>query len=180
MSAHTLSKTADRQRGFTLPELLISTAITSVVMSQIVVALITSQRLFEATVADLELSLQSRALREKILFDVNVEDGGLMNVSQSELSVEDKNTGNGWGKGLKFKPAKGAANRLALGTNKKLKADRGAEAWLARGPATLESEDVFKLVSSNGTILVNMDLVISISNRKYGQQHQAKSQIMNE
>lgn len=42
-----------RRGGFTLPELLVATAVTAVVMSQVVVALVTSQRLFEATVADL-------------------------------------------------------------------------------------------------------------------------------
>lgn len=101
-----------------------------------------------------------------------------MNVSQSELTVENPN--KGWGKGLKFKPKKGAGNRLALGTNKKLKADRGKESWLANGAAVLQSEDVFSVVSSNGTILVNLDLSISISTRKYEQQNQAQSQIMNE
>lgn len=180
MNATPPPTSTSRRAGFTLPEVLIATAITAVVMSQIVVALVTSQRLFEATVADLELSLQSRALREKLLFDITAEDGGLMNASQSELSVENPSAGSGWGNGLKFKPKKGSGNRLALGTNKKLKADRGSEAWLGRGPGTFRSEDVFKVVSSNGTILVNMDLVISISNRKYEQKHQAQSQIMNE
>ena len=178
MNALRTSCPTARRGGFTLPELLVATAVTAVVMSQVVVALVTSQRLFEATVADLELSLHSRALREKVLFDINDDEGGLMNVSQSELTVENPN--KGWGKGLKFKPKKGSGNRLALGTNKKLKADRGKESWLANGAAVLQSEDVFSVVSSNGTILVNLDLSISISTRKYEQQNQAQSQIMNE
>lgn len=180
MLLHKERMSVSRRSGFTLTELVVSTALTSLIMSQIVVALVTSQRLFEATVADLELSLQSRALREKILFNITPEEGGLMNVCLSELAVENPH-GSGKGKGLKFKSKKGQGNRLALGENKKLLADRGNALWLATGASILQTEDVFQIVSNrNAVVTINLDLMLQIANRKYGQQHQAQVQIMNE
>jgi len=166
------------REGFTLPELMVASALTAVIMTHIMAALITSQRLFEATVADLELSLHARALREKVLYNITPEDGGLMNVCQSELEVGNPN--KGWGDSLKFKPKKGAGNRLALGKNKKLKADREVAEWLARGAPVIQSESLFQAVANNGTIVVNLDLAIPIAQRKYEQRHQAQAQIMNE
>jgi len=164
--------------GFTLPELMVASALTTIIVAHVITALVTSQRLFEATVADLELSLQSRALREKVLFNITPEEGGLMNACQSELAVE--NPDKGWGKSLKFKSKKGLGNRLALGHDRKLKADREAEKWLARGATVLQSESLFYVVASNGTVVVNLDLAIPVAQRKYEQSHQAQSQIMNE
>jgi len=163
--------------GFTLTEVLLATAVTSVVFSQIVVALVSSQRMYEATIADVELSLQSRALREKLLFSIN-EDGGLMNACQSELEVENPNKGKG--NGLKFKPKKGAKNRIALNSKKKLKADKGKENWLTCGALVFQGTNVFSVVASNGTIRADLDMAILIGNRTYGQQQVIEAQIMNE
>lgn len=178
--AQTLPQQAPRARchGFTYAEVLMATALTAVVMSQVVTALVTSQRLFESTVADLELSLHSRELREKVLFNIIPDEGGLMNISQSELTIE--NGKKGWGDGIRFKPKKGPGNRLALGKNKKLKADRGNPAWLARGAFILQTNELFCAVASNGTILVNLDVAIPVNGRIYGQRHQIQSQILNE
>jgi len=168
-----------RRDGFTLTELMISTALTAVILPQIVIALISSQRLFEETVADLELTLQSRVLREKLLFNIVPEEGGLMNASLSELSVENET--KGWGKGLKFKPKKGASNRLALGGNKKLSAARGKTKWIEGGIPVFQTDQIFQIVSNNtGTVLINLDLAIRVSTRKYEQQNQAQVQIVNE
>lgn len=171
------SRPRDR-RGFTLIEVMISTALTMVVMSQIMMAMISSQRMLEATYADMELSLQSRALREKLLYNIN-EDGGLMNACQSELSLVNGNKNKG--DGINFKSKKGPKNRVQLGGKKKLVADlhRGGN-WLECGPMTFQGTNVFGLYMTNGTIEVNLDVVIPISSRRYQQQNLIKSQIMNQ
>lgn len=163
--------------GFTLTEVLVATAITSVVFSQIVVALVSSQRMYEATIADVELSLRSRALREKLLFNIN-EDGGLMNACQTELEVENPNKGKG--NGLTFKPNKGSKNRIALNNKKKLKADNGKENWLTCGPLVFQGTNVFSVVATNGTIQADLNMAILIGKRTYGQQQLIQAQIMNE
>lgn len=172
------NKRKRRRNGFTLTELMISTALTAVIMSQAIAALVSSQRLLEETVADLELTLQSRALREKLLFNIVPEEGGLMNASLSELAVENKK--NKGGNGLKFKPRKGASNRLALGSDKKLSADRGKARWIAGGTPVFQTEEIFQVVSNDtGTVIINLDLALHVSTRKYKQQSQAQVQIMN-
>lgn len=47
-----------RRQGFTLPEVLIATAITTMVMAQAATTLVASHRLLEATAADIELTFQ--------------------------------------------------------------------------------------------------------------------------
>lgn len=166
------------RRGFTLIEVMVSTALTLVVMTQVVMAIISCQRMLEATFADMELSLQSRALREKLLYNIN-EDGGLMNACQSEVSLVNGN--NNKGDGISFKPNKGKKNRLLMGGKKKLVADLNRhEKWLECGTMVFQGTNVFGLYMTNGTIEVNLDVVIPISNRRYQQQNMVKAQIMNE
>ena len=170
-----------RQSGFTLTELLVATALTTVIMSQVLGALIMSQKMVEATLADLELALQSRVLREKVLFNINEDDGGLMNICLSDLAVENPNKGKG--KGLKIKPRNGKGNnRIALNAKNKLKADRGRsddEDWLLGGNFYIQTNEVFEVVASNGTVLVNLDLAVPIRSRTYSQRYQIQSQILN-
>lgn len=164
--------------GYTLTELLVATAVTSLVMSQIAVALITSQRMFESTLADMELSLQSRALREKLLFSIN-DEGGLMSACQSDLSLVNGNKNKG--SGLVFKPKKGQKNKVAMGVKKRLVADSMKKnAWLDCGTMVFEGTNVFGLFMTNGVIEVNVDVAIPIAKRKYRQQNLVKAQIMNE
>jgi len=163
--------------GYTLVEVLVATAVTSIVVGQMMTALIASQRLFEATLADAHLSLASRALREKVLYRIN-EDGGLMNASRSELEMQNKN--QGWGNGVVFKPRKGKKNRIMLNSNMRLHADNGPAKWLESGTMELQSNKVFHDVISNAVIEVNLDLILPIRNRIYNQKHLVKSQIINE
>lgn len=171
-------KRGSKQKGgFTYTEVLMSTAIAAVVMSQVAVALYTSQRVFEAAVADMELTLYTRELREKILFNLNPDEGGLMNASQSQITIEDNN--GRWGGSIRFRPARGQPNRLRRGNNRKFALDRGRPGWLSKGRTVIKSENVFSLVSSNGTIEVNIDVAIEINGRTYGQNNQFNSQILN-
>ena len=165
-------------RGFTLIEVMISTALTLLVLSQVVMAMISSQRMLEATFADMELSLQSRVLREKLLYNIT-DNGGLMNVCQSELLLVNGNKNKG--DGISFKSSRGPKNRLLLGNNKKLIADQNRRNnWLDCGTMVFQGTNVFGLYMTNGTIEVNLDVVIPISNRRYQQQNLMRAQIMNE
>nr|HPK38215.1 hypothetical protein [Kiritimatiellia bacterium] len=103
----------------------------------------------------------------------------LMNAGLNELGIEDPKP-NGKGKKLKFKPKRGPANRLRLGNNKKLTADRSRPAWLENHTPDFQSEDLFSVVpGNNGTLLLDLDLGFQIRNRSYRQRNQAKIQIMN-
>lgn len=169
---------AHRLRGFTLTELLFSTALTGLIMSQVVVVLVSSQRVIEATMADVELSIQTHELREKLLFSVN-DEGGLMDACKSELSFENEN--KKWGNGVVFKPQKGKKNRVVLGADKRLVADSAKhDKWLACGTMIFQGTNVFCNAVTGGVIRVNMDVAIQIGNRTYRQQHLTDSQIMNE
>lgn len=164
--------------GYTMTELLVATAVTSLVMSQIAVALVTSQRMFESTMADMELALQSRALREKLLFSIN-DEGGLMNACQTDLTLVDGNKNKG--SGLVFKPKKGQKNKVVLGGKKRLVADSMKKnAWLDCGMMVFEGTNVFGLYMTNGVIEVNVDVALPVAQRKYRQQSLVKAQIMNE
>lgn len=177
MEQHCQSDGVRGRRGFTLTEVMISTALTAVIISQTVIALVSSQRVLEATIADVELSVQTRALREKLLFDVN-EDGGLMNASQSDLKFLNEN--KGWGDGIEYKPKKGAKNRLTFGTKKKLVADHGKARWLDCGTMLFKETAVFGNCLTSGVIRVNLDVVLPVGSRSYSQRHIVESQIMNE
>ncbi|MFO7937806.1 MAG: prepilin-type N-terminal cleavage/methylation domain-containing protein [Kiritimatiellia bacterium] len=166
--------------GFTLIETLIASSITVIIFGQICITIVSAQRLLEATFAETHLSLKSREMREKLLFRVN-SDGGLMNADQTELIIKETGGGSGrWGKGIQFKPRKGRKNVISLGRNKKLKAEIGnGQRWLSPGTIEFQTEDVFSHNTSNQSIRVNLDLTMPVGDRRYNQQHQIRSQIIN-
>jgi len=162
--------------GFTLVEVLVSTALTCVILSQVCIALVSSQRMLEATMADVELSLQSHALREKLFYDIN-DDGGLMNACKNELVFESK----GGGDGVTFKPKKGKKNKVKLGANKRLAASsQKNDRWLDCGTLAFQGTNVFVDAVTGGIIRVNMDLSLSIGSRTYRQKQVVQTQVMNE
>lgn len=169
------------RHGFTLTETMFVTAITCVVIAMGSTTLAASIRLFEATVADIELSLRSRALREKLLYQLNDAapgEGGLMSARFSELQIQNPNA-NGRGNGLLFRPRNGPSNRLAM-NNRKVRADRGNARWLETGNLVFNSNDIFASVSNdNGIVVLNLDLSLQIGTRVYSQQDKAVVQIMN-
>ena len=162
--------------GFTLVEILVSTALTGVILSQASIVLVSSQRVLEATMADVELSLQSHALREKLFYAIN-DDGGLMDACRSELVFESK----GGGDGVTFRPKRGQPNRVKLGANKRLAANSQKKGkWLECGTLVFQGTNVFVDVVTGGVIQVNMDLSLSVGTRKYTQKQVVQTQIMNE
>jgi len=156
-----------------------STALTAVIASQVVVALVSSQRVIEATMADIELSLKTRELREKILYRVN-DEGGLMDACESDLSV--KNANEGWGDGVEYKPKKGTKNSIKVDDKKKLVAsNEKSDNWLKCGTMDLSvPNNIFSSVVTNGGVQVNLDMSLIIGTRTYTQKHRVQTQIVNE
>ena len=168
------------RHAFTMTELMMATALTALVLSQTGMALLSCLRMFEATVADMELSLQSRALREKLLYHIYT-DGGLMSACQSGLVLVNA-TGSS-GKGVTFKPVNGQQNTVTLDSTKKLVANRNMDTkWLNCGTALFQGTNVFSFSSSTGTVDtvdVTLDMAITIATRKYVQRSLVKVQVMN-
>lgn len=180
MTATHATPTSSRQ-GFTLTEVLFVTALTSLIIAMGGPTLVASIRLFEATVADIELALQSRALREKLLYhvdDATPGEGGLMNSEFSQLQIQNPNA-QGKGRGLMFKPRRGPPNRLTM-NNRRIRADRGNARWLTAGNLRFRSDNVFSPVpSDNGILVVDMGLSLQVGSREYTHQDEAVVQIMN-
>jgi len=161
--------------GFTLTEVVLSTALSGLIVSQVATTLISSQRLMEATMADVELSIQTRELREKLFYDIN-DDGGLMEANDGSLTFKS----NGGGDSLSFRPKRGGANRVALGSNKRLKADnQKADRWLECGTMFFQGTNLFANAMTNLAIQVNVNVAISVRTRTYTQQHLFQTKVMN-
>ena len=168
------------RRGFTLTEVLFVTALTSLIIAMGIPTLVASIRLFEATAADIELSLRSRSLREKLLYQVDdtaTGERGLMGSEFSQLQLPNPNA-QGKGRGLRFKPRRGPPNRLAV-NNRRIRADRGNESWLSIGRLEFRSEEIFSLDSDPGIVMVSLDLSLQIGSRMYTHQDEMVVQIMN-
>ena len=168
------------RRAHTLTELLIATALAVVILSQVGMALISCLRLFEATVANMELSLRSRSLREKLLYRINT-DGGLMSACQTGLSLVNGVAGTG--KSITFKPVSGQQNTLTLGATKQLVANLNLNNnWLVSGTMVFQGTNVFTLSATTGTVdtvNVNLAMSIAIATRTYMQTNLVEVQIMN-
>jgi hypothetical protein len=163
-----------------LTEVLFVTALTSLIIAMGLPTLVASIRLFEATVADIELSLQSRSLREKLLYHVDdgaSGEGGLMNSEFSQIQIPNPNA-QGKGRGLRFKPRRGPPNRLTV-NNRRIRADRGNARWLTAGRIAFRSDEVFSFDSDPGIVMVSLDLSLQIGSRMYTHQDEMVVQIMN-
>jgi prepilin-type N-terminal cleavage/methylation domain-containing protein len=175
-----------RRRGFTLVEVLVSTALGGLLLTQVVVTMVVSQRIYAETIADIEMSLQTRVLREKLLYHLDTEGGGLVNACQTGMEVKRRNpgkkTGHGLGMRLKTGPDTAKAKNIGVGQNKKLRIEDewDGSSWLDSGVVVIRNEDSLFAADSNGVITVNMDLAIETSRRTYVQVQRATAQIMNE
>ena len=164
------------RRAYSLTEVLVATALTSLVLSQVGIALISSVRMFEATVADMELSLQSRALREKLLYHICT-DGGMMKACKTGLSLVG---GGNVGSGIVFKPVNGVQNTLTLNASKKLAATQSLNNnWLNCGSLVVQGTNFFSLTNSATVVNVTLDVAINIATRTYTQRNLVKVQVMN-
>lgn len=73
------------RKGFTLPEIMVATAISAIVLAAVCNFFIGAQRMMKLTLAQSELAIQSRALREQLLFHAGPSVGG----SSGLLSATD-------------------------------------------------------------------------------------------
>ena len=73
------------RKGFSLPEIMVATTISAVVLVAVCNFFIGAQRMMKLTLANSELALQSRALRDQLLFHAGPSFGG----SSGLLSATD-------------------------------------------------------------------------------------------
>ncbi|MEG1934229.1 MAG: type II secretion system protein [Kiritimatiellia bacterium] len=78
------------KKGFTLVETMVVSALMTLVMSAVLAIFLVCQRIIRQTMADAELSLTARSLREKLLFRLNAvgaeRSSGLLNATDFNSS----------------------------------------------------------------------------------------------
>lgn len=155
-----------RKTGFTLVELVFAIALSAILFGQMAVVLVASQKLLQETMGDMELSLSSRLLREKLLFKINNE-GGLLSARKSRAPVNAPVLVPS----VTYTPGNASENELTATANVPMfTADRVlSEGWLREGTARLSATDVFS--RSNNTIFVSMELQLTVGGRVYRQGH---------
>lgn len=157
----------NKKTGFTLVELVFAIALSAILFGQMAVVLVASQRLLQETMGDMELSLSSRLLREKLLFKINNE-GGLLSARKSRAAG---NVLTAPASSVTYTPGNATENELEATANVPMfTAERVLhEGWLREGMARLSSTDVFS--RSNNTIFVSMELQLAVGGRVYRQGH---------
>ncbi len=166
-------------RGFTLVELMVSTALTSLLSAYFFLAMITAQRLYEATIADVELSVQAQLLREKLLFNVVEGEGGLMNVSRGCMEYNTPTNPKKKSDTVKYRMYSSGPKTTLSVKNKKMHADRGKAAKLAMPSARFSSDQVFSLSESGNQMNVTLDLMIQQGPRQYQLRQEVVSPFLN-
>ena len=160
--AATKTRGAERSGGFTLAEVMIASAIGIMVLAATVTVFIASQRGLLAAMAQIQMAVELRMLREKLLFRVDAS-GGLMNARQATVRV-DGGVG-GWGGTLRYVPFEGNDENAVSwsGETKKLAAQSEfAGGWLSSGQITLDPGMPFRDSARVDQTLVG-DLTAEIS-----------------
>ena len=160
----------NKKTGFTLVELVFAIALSVILFGQMAVVLVASQRLLQETMGDMELSLSSRLLREKLLFKINNE-GGLLSARKSRIAVNAPTLVSS----VTYTPGSADENELTATANVPMfTADRLlSDGWLREGMARLSSTDVFS--RSNNTVFVSMELQLTVGSRTYRQGHRVSA-----
>jgi hypothetical protein len=165
------------RQAYSLIEVVIASALTSVVLSLTGGTIISTLRVIESSVSDMELALQSRELRDKLLYHIN-DDGGLMSACQTGLTLV--NGSGGSANSITFKPVNGVQNTVSLNASKKLVANLSVnDKWLQGRTIVLQGTNIFTWSATNNIVDVNLDVALPVANRKYVYRHRVKAQIMN-
>jgi len=165
--------------GFTLVELMISTALTSLLSVYFFLAIITAQRLYESTIADVELSLQAQMLREKLLFNVVDGEGGLMNASRDCMEYSSPANPKKKSDTVKYRMYNSGPKTTLTVKNKKMNADRGNANKMAMPSARFVSEEVFALSESGNQLNMTLNLMIEQGSRHYQLKQEVPSPFLN-
>ena len=129
---------AERRGGFTLVEVMVVSAISLMVLAATVTVLVASQRGLQSAMAQIQMAVELRMLREKLLFRVD-DSGGLMSARQSTVQVDGG--AGGWGEALRYVPFEGDDENAVSWSEetKKLAAlSEFAGGWLSSGRITLD------------------------------------------
>ncbi len=176
MGTRIFSKDKRGSGGFTLIEVMISSAIFVSVTAMVLSVFIMSQRILESAMSQVQLSFELRALREKLLFNID-DQGGLMSAKFSTITANDD------GSTLTYTPADSeTANVLRLcGDTDTLSADsERSEGWLSSGKIKFDTERPFSSDVSDGELQVDANVRLEIGSRVYSQRQLIRSQLMAE
>lgn len=172
-----------REKGFTLTEVLMATALTSLLCGFVFPAFVAAARVFEGTVADLELSMASRAMREKLLYRVTAaeDSGGLSSLMRTNLVLSSG--ANGDYSVVRFQPVQGGASASPSAVTLQaqdgtLRASGAPDGWFDGHGANLASDYLFERVS-NACLRVNLTLGMTRGDRSYRQTECFDAQIVN-
>ncbi len=173
----------NRTSGFTLAEVMIAIFIGSLVLAQLLTAMIASQRIYRDTVADCELTYKTCALREKLLYDLGDADAGglamaLRNGTTSPSASADRQT-------LNYLRPGGDGDSLSLNGTALESGDDDVTAWITPASAYFpENAPIFSVTSSNAAgsnnfVTLDIDLRMQNGIRKYGRRLRVVSQLVN-
>lgn len=129
---------AERRGGFTLVEVMVASAIGVMALAATITVFIASQRGLQTAMAQIQMAVELRMLREKLLFRVDAS-GGLMNARQSTVHVDGG--ADGWGGTLRYVPFEANVENAVSWSDetKKLAAQSEfAGGWLSSGQITLD------------------------------------------
>jgi len=165
-----------RRTGFTLAEVMVASAILAGVMAVVLTVFIASQRILENAMADVQVSLELRLLREKLLFHVD-ENGGLMNARKIGLFTGGDNA-------VSYVPFpldvdSGSVISLDSATGKLTPGD--GSGWLSSGCIQFDSDatSIFSHDVGDGELRINADVKVENGGRVIRRQRQLiRAQIM--
>ena len=171
------------QSGYTLAEVMIAAFIGSLVLAQVLAALIASQRIYRDTVSDCELTYKTCALREKLLYDLGDGDvGGLASALRNGTASPSASADR---KSLSYLRSDGAAGSFSLNGTELETDDDDITAWVAPGSAYFPANaQMFSVtasnsIGSNNFVTLNIDLRMRNGIRKYGRRLRVVSQLVN-
>lgn len=172
-----------KRAGFTLAEVMIAVFIGSLVLAQVMTALIASQRIYRDAIADCELTYATCALREKLLYDLGTDGASglsmaLRNGTASPAASADRQT-------LSYLKPDGANGSFSLVGNALEADDDDITSWIAPRTAYIPGESQLFHVTLNNSVgtdnYVTLDIDLRMRNgiRKYGRRLRVVSQLVN-
>lgn len=166
-------------------EMLVASALMTLLCGLVFPVFVATARVFEGTLADMELAMQGRALREKMLYRVtdDADSGGLSSLTRTNLVFSSG--ANGIYSIVHFRPVQGGASSapheviLKANNDGTLSANGTADRWLNGHGAKLANDYLFQYVS-NSFVRVGLTLgITAASGRTYTKTEMFDAQIVN-
>lgn len=171
---------ANRRDGLTLVEVLVASSIGVLMLGVTIALFIAAQRSLENAMAEVQLSFESRMLRDKLLFRID-DKGGLMSARRSGLSV----SGGGADRGtsIEYRPfvptGTEPANTIVLSSGNLSANSELASGWLSRGQSQfVVGSQPFSKEFSDGEVDIDAVLNLRVGDRNYTRRQRILAQIV--